>query len=125
MAHLKLSVKSRDAGKTEVGVERRVWKEERALWIDIKEEEVPTTDRTVERQVLAEIAKNLSAPNGEIGHRGAGGERNQTSVIVVGPVPRLLPPSGPPPHALPNRKPSRSFSALVRGCFLAVLARLR
>jgi len=40
-------------------VERRVWKEERALWIDIKEEEVPTTDRTVERQVLAEIAKNL------------------------------------------------------------------
>ena len=56
---LKLSVKSRDAGKTEVGVERRVWKEERALWIDIKEEEVPTTDRTVERQVLAEIAKNL------------------------------------------------------------------
>jgi hypothetical protein len=56
---LKLTVKSRDAGKTEVGVERRVWKEERALWIDIKEEEVPTTDRTVERQVLAEIAKNL------------------------------------------------------------------
>jgi hypothetical protein len=56
---LKLSVKSRAAGKTEVGVERRVWKEERALWIDIKEEEVPTTDRTVERQVLAEIGKNL------------------------------------------------------------------
>jgi hypothetical protein len=56
---LKLSVKGRDANRTEVGVERRVWKEERALWIDIKEEEVPTTDRTVERQVLAEIAKNL------------------------------------------------------------------
>src|SRR5688500_9494130 len=39
---LKLSVKGRDAGTTEVGIERRVWKEERALWIDIKEQEVPT-----------------------------------------------------------------------------------
>jgi 3-dehydroquinate dehydratase-2 len=53
--HISNPIRHADLGLAE----RRVWKEERALWIDIKEEEVPTTDRTVERQVLAEIAKNL------------------------------------------------------------------
>lgn len=55
---LRLAVKGRQGGKTEVTVERRLWKEERILWMD-KEEELHTTDRTVEKQVLDAIAKGL------------------------------------------------------------------
>ena len=55
---LRLAVKGRQGGKTEVTVERRLWKEERILWMD-KEEELHTTDRTVEKQVLDAIGKSL------------------------------------------------------------------
>lgn len=55
---LRIVIKSEGRDRTEVTVERRVWKEERILWVD-KEEEIPTTDRTVEKQVLAEIARSL------------------------------------------------------------------
>lgn len=55
---LRVMVKGREGGKTEVTVERRLWKEERILWMD-KEEDLTTTDRTVEKQVLEAIAKGL------------------------------------------------------------------
>ncbi len=55
---LRLVIKGREGGKTEITVERRVWKEERILFVD-KEEDIPTTDRTVEKQVLDAIAKSL------------------------------------------------------------------
>jgi hypothetical protein len=55
---LRVMVKGRGGGKTEVTVERRLWKEERILWMD-KEEELNTTDRTVEKQVLEAIGKGL------------------------------------------------------------------
>lgn len=54
---LRVNVKARDS-RTEVTVERRVWKEERILFVD-KEEDVATTDRTEERRVLDAIARNL------------------------------------------------------------------
>ncbi len=55
---LRVMVKGREGGKTEVTVERRLWKEERILWMD-KEEELNTTDRTVEKQGLDAIGKGL------------------------------------------------------------------
>jgi len=55
---LRLVVKGRDGGKTDVTVERRLWKEERILFMD-KEEELHTTDRSVEKQVLDAIGKSL------------------------------------------------------------------
>ena len=54
---LRVNVKARE-GRTEVTVERRVWKEERILFVD-KEEDIATTDRTEERRVLDAIARNL------------------------------------------------------------------
>jgi len=54
---LRVNVKPRD-GRTEVSVERRVWKEERILFVD-KEEDIATSDRTEERRVLDAIARNL------------------------------------------------------------------
>ena len=54
---LRVNVKARD-GRTEVSVERRVWKEERILFVD-KEEDIATSDRTEERRVLDAIARNL------------------------------------------------------------------
>ncbi len=55
---LRVMVKGREGGKTEVTVERRLWKEERILWMD-KEEDLNTSDRTVEKQVLDAIGKGL------------------------------------------------------------------
>ncbi len=55
---LQVQIKAQEGGRAGVSVERRVWKEERILWID-KEEEIPTTDHSVERQLLDAIAKNL------------------------------------------------------------------
>ena len=55
---LRLLVKGRDGGRTEVTVERRVFKEERILWMD-KEEDLKSADRIVEKQVLDAIAKAL------------------------------------------------------------------
>ena len=55
---LRVVIKPLDANRTSVSVERRVWKEERILWMD-KEEDIPTTDHSVERQVLDALAKSL------------------------------------------------------------------
>jgi uncharacterized lipoprotein len=55
---LRVVIKGEGSDRTAVTVERRVWKEERILWID-KEEEIQTTDRKVEQQVLEEIARSL------------------------------------------------------------------
>jgi len=55
---LRLVFKTLPGGKTAVTVERRVWKEERILWMD-KDEELPTTDRRVEMQVLDAIGTSL------------------------------------------------------------------
>ena len=54
---LRVLVTPRDA-RTEVTVERRVWKEERILFVD-KEEDIATTDRTEEKRVLDAIARTL------------------------------------------------------------------
>jgi hypothetical protein len=55
---LRVILKAQDGGKTVVTVERRVWKEERILWMD-KDEDIPTTDRGVEKQLLDAIGTSL------------------------------------------------------------------
>ena len=55
---LRVTIKGQGTGKTAVTVERRVWREERILWMD-KEEDIQVTDRAVERQVLEAIARSL------------------------------------------------------------------
>ena len=55
---LRLVIKALDGGKTTVTVERRVWKEERILWMD-KEEELTTTDRKLEKEVLDAVGAAL------------------------------------------------------------------
>jgi hypothetical protein len=55
---LRLLFKSLPNGKTAVTIERRVWKEERILWMD-KDEDVSTTDRRAEKEVLDAIGATL------------------------------------------------------------------
>jgi hypothetical protein len=55
---LRLVFKNLPDGKTAVTVERRVWKEERILWMD-KDEDLPSTDHRVEKQVLDAIGATL------------------------------------------------------------------
>jgi hypothetical protein len=55
---LRVTVRPQDAGRTTVTVERRVWKQERILWMD-KEEDIQVAERAVERQVLDTIARSL------------------------------------------------------------------
>lgn len=55
---LRITIKGQDPARTAVTVERRVWREERILWMD-KEEDIQVTDRAVERQVLEAIARSL------------------------------------------------------------------
>jgi hypothetical protein len=55
---LRVVLKGQSGGRTEVTIERRLWKEERILFVD-KEEELSTPDRSVEKQVLDAIAKAL------------------------------------------------------------------
>jgi hypothetical protein len=55
---LRVLIKAQAGGTTAVTVERRVWKQERILWMD-KEEDIATTDRSVERQVLDSIGQTL------------------------------------------------------------------
>ena len=55
---LRLVIKAQEGSKTAVTVERRLWKEERILWMD-KEEELPTTDHTVEKQLLDALSRSL------------------------------------------------------------------
>lgn len=55
---LRVVIKGQPDGKTAVTIERRVYKEERILFVD-KEEDIPTTDRAVEKQILDAIARSL------------------------------------------------------------------
>lgn len=55
---LRVVIKGQDGGKTAVTVERRVYKQERILWMD-KEEDIKVSDRTVEKQLLDEIGRSL------------------------------------------------------------------
>jgi hypothetical protein len=55
---LRLVLKGLDPGRTQVTVERRVWKQERILWMD-KEEDIPSQDTKAERQVLEAIGAAL------------------------------------------------------------------
>jgi hypothetical protein len=48
------------SNRSTVTIERRVFKRERILWMD-KEENVPTTDRSVENQIFDAIARSLGS----------------------------------------------------------------
>jgi hypothetical protein len=55
---LRLVLKNLPDGKTAVTVEHRVWKEERILWMD-RREDLSTTDRQVEKEILDAIGATL------------------------------------------------------------------
>jgi hypothetical protein len=55
---LRVALKALGPSQTQVTVERRVWKQERILWMD-KEEDVPTRDHTAEAKILDDIAAAL------------------------------------------------------------------
>ena len=55
---LRLVIKAQGPTKTVVTVEHSVWKQERILWID-KGQELPTTEHTVEKQVLDAIGEAI------------------------------------------------------------------
>ncbi len=55
---LRVVVSRQDAGRCTVTVERRVYKEERILFVD-KEEDIKTDDRSVEKRILDEIGRSL------------------------------------------------------------------
>ena len=55
---LRVVIHGQADGKTTVTIERTVYKEERILFVD-KEENIPTTDRTIETQILDAIGKSL------------------------------------------------------------------
>jgi hypothetical protein len=55
---LRVNIKAAGNKKTTIAVERVLFKRERILWID-NDEPVATTDQTVEKAVLAAIAKSL------------------------------------------------------------------
>ena len=55
---LVLHVKEAGANRTTVSIERSLFKRERILWVD-KDEPVTTTDRSVERGLLATIERSL------------------------------------------------------------------
>lgn len=52
---VRLVLKALNPTHTQVTVERRVWKQERILWID-KEEDVPQTDQHAEKDLLDTIS---------------------------------------------------------------------
>lgn len=55
---LRVVVKGEGASRTLVRIERRLWKEERILFVD-KEEDLPLRDHVVEKSILEAIAKSL------------------------------------------------------------------
>ena len=55
---LRVVLKSLDAARTQVTVERRVWKQERILWMN-KEEDLPEPNQDAEKQVLDAIGAAL------------------------------------------------------------------
>jgi hypothetical protein len=55
---LRIVIKEREGGRTDVTVERRLYKSERVLFVD-KEEDVPLRDHDVEKRILDAIGKSL------------------------------------------------------------------
>ena len=55
---LRLAINRQDANRTTVTVERRVYKEERILFVE-KEEDIKTDDRSVEKRILDDIGRSL------------------------------------------------------------------
>jgi hypothetical protein len=55
---LRVVINRQDANRTTVTVERRVYKEERILFVD-KEEDIKTDDRSVEKRILDDIGRSL------------------------------------------------------------------
>jgi hypothetical protein len=55
---LRVVINRQDPTRSIVTVERRVYKEERILFVD-KEEDIKTDDRSVEKQILDEIGRSL------------------------------------------------------------------
>ena len=55
---LRITIHGRDGGRTEVTVERRLYKSERVLFVD-KEEDVPLKDHDVEKRILDDIGRSL------------------------------------------------------------------
>jgi len=55
---LRIVIKGREGGRTDVTVERRLYKSERVLFVD-KEEDVPLKDHNVEKHILDAIGKSL------------------------------------------------------------------
>jgi hypothetical protein len=56
--HLRTIIHGRDGGRTEVTVERRLYKSERVLFVD-EEEDVPLKDHDVEKRILDAIGRSL------------------------------------------------------------------
>lgn len=55
---LRVAMKALNPTQTQVTVERRVWKQERILWMD-KEEDIQVPDQLAEKKVLDDIAAAL------------------------------------------------------------------
>jgi len=55
---LRVVMKALDPTRTQVTVERRVWRQERILWMD-KEEDIQVPDQLAEKKVLDDIAAAL------------------------------------------------------------------
>ena len=55
---LRLVLKAMPDGKTSVTIERRLWKEERILWMD-KGRDLPVTDHKIETEILDAIGAGL------------------------------------------------------------------
>jgi hypothetical protein len=55
---LEVRIKDLTDGKTAVTIEHRLWKEERILWID-RREDLPTADHELEREILDRIGAAL------------------------------------------------------------------
>jgi hypothetical protein len=55
---LRVLLKAMPDGKTSVTIERRLWKEERILWMD-RSRDLPTTDHKIETEILDAIGAAL------------------------------------------------------------------
>src|SRR5262245_29612038 len=55
---LRIAIKSIDPNRTQVTVERRVWKQERILWMG-REEDIPVPNQLAEKKLLDDIAAAL------------------------------------------------------------------